>query len=110
MDKNKKPEFDKLKASKIIGKYIIIGLTINDHNDKFIEQIQYHGIILEANENIGVKIALKGVHDGEIYTLPPFLKPIVPAKPGTYMLHSTNEEIENPDYQTTWIVNKPKPE
>jgi hypothetical protein len=106
----KESNFNNIQANKMIGKYIIIGLTINDHEDHFIKRIQYHGIIIEANEKVGIKIALKGIHEGEYYTLPPALETIESAEPGTYKLHSTNEDIENPDYKTSWTITKPKPD
>jgi hypothetical protein len=105
-----KPKYDKEKAAEILGKYVIIGITYNDHNDNYLRQEQYHGTVIAVDENMGISIELKGVHDGEIYTLPPEPQTFLPAKPGIYAFRSTEEEIEDPDYMTTWTITAPHPE
>ncbi|HZK81678.1 MAG TPA: hypothetical protein VFC46_11435 [Humisphaera sp.] len=41
--------------------------------------------------------------------LPPDLRSLKPARPGIYRLRSTGQEIENPDYLTTWTCKKRPP-
>jgi hypothetical protein len=105
-----KPEYDHEKAVLILGKYVMIGITFNDHNDKFLRQEQYHGIVIAVDEEMGISIELKGSREGETYLLPPVPQSFKAAEPGTYTFRSTKEDIENPDYLTTWTMTEPHPE
>jgi len=40
--------------------------------------------------------------------MPPLLQAISDAKPGTYTLSGTGEDIENPDLLATWQVRAPQ--
>lgn len=91
-----------------IGKHLLIGITYLDHEGAFIEQKQFHGVIVRINESEGIVIKL---HDSELeYKLPPDLNSLQPAPKGEYRLRSTGEIVTDPDYLTTWTVNKPAPE
>jgi hypothetical protein len=104
------PKYDHEKAALILGKYVIVGITFNDHNDNYLRQEQYHGIVVAVDESKGITIELKGAREGEFYTLPPEPQTFLPAKPGIYSFRSTGEEVEDPDYMTTWIITAPHPE
>ena len=90
--------------SDLIGKTILIGLTYYTANNEFIEQNQYWGKVVESNEN---RILVK-LNDGEIFRLPPDLSSTQIAAPGEYRLRSTGEIVVNPDYLTTWNINRPE--
>ena len=92
----------KITFSDLIGKTILIGLTYYTANDEFIEQKQYWGRVVESNEN---RILVK-LNDGEIFVLPPDLSSTQVAAPGEYQLRSTGEIVVNPDYLTTWNINR----
>jgi len=94
----------KITFSDLIGKTILIGLTYYTANDEFIEQKQYWGRVVESNEN---RILVK-LSDGEIFGLPPDLSSTQVAAPGEYRLRSTGEIVVNPDYLTTWNINRPE--
>jgi len=68
-----------------------------------------HGII-ESVSNKGINISLRGVYEGKSCNMPPALDAILPAKPGSYHLYSTDETIDNPDFVSTWDVTEPSPE
>ena len=104
-----RPPFDQVKASTLVGKYVLIGVTYLDHLDNFIEQKQIHGRIKSAHERQGFAIALEGNRTGEIFWLPPDLRPFQEAKPGEYKLLSTGEVVVDLDYLATWTVNSPPP-
>ena len=89
--------FDK---SKMIGKYLIIGLTYVDSNEEVIEQTQLHGRIdrLEGQCFVFKKL------DGEEFSLPADLRAMSPAAPGCYKMRATGEVVEDPDYIMTWTV------
>jgi hypothetical protein len=102
-----KPRLDESKASKYIGKTVLIGLTYLDHNEKLIEQRQCVGTILTFSNEQGIRISLRD--SGESFDLPPDPRGIRVAKPGTYRLRSTGQEVVNPDFLATWTITKPPP-
>ena len=90
--------------SDLIGKTILIGLTYYTADDEFIERKQYWGTVIESNKN---RILVK-LNDGELFGLPPDLSSIEIAPPGEYRLRSTGEVVVDPDYLTSWNINRPK--
>ena len=48
--------------------------------------------------------------NGENFALPPDLSSTKIAPAGVYRLCSTGEVVENPDYLTTWNINRPNGE
>ncbi len=88
------------------GKVILVGITYYTHDKQFIEQKQFHGTVVRADES-GILIRKS---DGEETTLPPDLRSTKPASPGEYRERSTGEIVENPDFLSTWNVVKNPPE
>ncbi|HOZ66715.1 MAG TPA: hypothetical protein PLH13_04705 [Burkholderiaceae bacterium] len=100
------PDFDQILADSYLGKYILVGVTYLDFLGQEVERIQMHGIVHKVSPD-GIEIKLEGARKGEIWIMPPTLDAIYEAEPGTYKLHSTNEEVEDPDLVSTWSVTKP---
>ena len=96
---------DKHKAGKLLGKYAIIGLTYVDEKDKVIDYIQLHGRIHRINQTEGVVI--KREDKEEEYMLPLDLDAFEEAEPGEYRFKKTGEVIVDPDYTSTWTIQKP---
>lgn len=103
------PPFDEKLATSYVGKYILIGLTYLDHEGKELRRQQMHGVITSATAK-GIAIALRGAYDGQSWNMPPDLRAIRPAKAGTYKLHMTGEEIQDPDLLSTWTITEPDPD
>ena len=103
---DEKPSFDLEQAKSMLNKHVLIGLTYYDHEGKFIEQKQIHGKIISVSQK-GFSIKLEGLRSGETYNLPLDLRSFQKARPGTYKLRSTGEEIVDPDYLASWNVYKP---
>lgn len=97
---------DNIVLADLINKTILIGLTYYTANNEFIEQKQFWGVVIESNE----KHILVKLQNGEIFSLPPDLSSTRIAKPGEYRLRSTGEVVINPDYLTTWNVNRSEEE
>jgi hypothetical protein len=89
----KEPTFDEL-----IGKVLLVGITYYTHNSELINQKQFYGTVIEANDSI---IRIKQ-NDGSEFTLPPDLSSTKRARPGEYKLRSTGEVVVNPDFLATW--------
>jgi hypothetical protein len=103
-----RPPFDDKRAARLVGKYVLIGVTYYDAAGDLLEQRQMHGTIVSANADRGIGIALKGHHLGETHWLPPDLRPFQAAPPGEYRLRTTGEVVVDPDFTCTWSVTKPR--
>jgi hypothetical protein len=108
-ESDNRPSFDHTLAVALLGKHVLVGITKLDHEDNLLEQIQYHGEVVIANENDGFCFKLRGVREGEFEWLPPDTRAFVPARPGEYRLSSTNEVVIDPDYTTTWTSRSAAP-
>ena len=102
------PPFDKELAASYVGKYILLGLTYEDHEGNELRREQIHGVIASAGCE-GIEISPRGAREGETWNMPPDLGGIFPADPGSYRLHSTNESVRDPDLVSTWTITKPPP-
>ena len=94
-----------LKLSDLPGKVILVGITYYTHDKQFIEQKQYHGTVIRADEK-GIIVRKS---NGEEAWLPPDLRSTRVAPPGEYRERSTGEIVENPDFLATWNVVKDPP-
>lgn len=90
----------------IVGKVMLVGYTRCLPDGSVLDRFQRWGKVISAD---GRCIALEAT-DGQIFTLPPDLRSVQEAPPGTYRLHSTGEVIENPDLLSTWILEVEKDE
>ena len=88
----------------LVGKRVLIGISRVSHDQQLIDQQQYVGTFRSMDQVI--HITLK---DGEDFTLPPDLTVFQRARPGTYRLRSTGEEVKNPDFLASWTVVAPPP-
>jgi hypothetical protein len=100
------PLLDQAFAERIVGKRLIIGLTYLEHTGDVAEQKQLHGVVEEISTEAGIVVRL---NDGAVCRLPPDLRGLAEAPPGTYRLRSTGEEVEDPDYLCTWTITKAPP-
>ncbi|SRR6266480_5059619 len=107
--RDSRPAWDSALAASLVGKYVLIGLTYCDHNDKLIEQKQIHGMIIKADAKDGFAVKLEGQKAGEIYWLPPDPRAFQDARPGEYRLRSTGEIVVDPDFVSNWTINRPPP-
>lgn len=99
-----RPPWDAELASDLIGSRC---LTFQSASGGETGRLQMHGIVLSADPTAGILVDLQGVRQGERYTLPPELSAFSPAAPGVYRLHETGEEIEDPDFTATWVIQSP---
>ncbi len=67
-----------------------------------IEQKQYWGTVIEANDR-QIRFRQK---DGSIFGLPPDLSSTKRARKGEYRLRSTGEIVIDPDFTSTWNVTR----
>lgn len=97
------PPFNHELATELIGKHLLVGITYLRSSGDLIEQRPFHGIV----ESAGVKgIQIRLAH-GSDFRLPPDVRSVEPAPPGTYRLRSTGEEVEDPNYLCSWTITRP---
>ena|SRR5438105_3356427 len=99
--------FDELVASELIGKYVLVGVTVKDKRGEFRRQEQFHGTVVEAHPGRGIKLNLRGARNGEEKWLPPATNVFTAASPGVYRLRASGEEVVNPDFTATWRLTQP---
>jgi hypothetical protein len=87
-----------------IGKTVIVGISYYDENDKYLDQKQFHGKIIDADPEKGIRYVDE--IKKEIQVLPPRADALFPAPLGTYREYSTGEFIKNPDFISQWRVKK----
>jgi len=107
-DSSAPPPFDQAIADGCLGKYILVGVTYRDHQGRETRHAQFHGVIEKVSPD-GITVSLRGVHEGQSWTMPPDLRAISSAGPGVYNLRSTGERVENPDLLATWTIQDPPP-
>ena len=104
----RRPSWDDQRARSFVGKYVVVGLTYEKPDGSAERQEQVHGKISAADAHKGFCVILEGVKKGQVYRLPPDLRPFKDAAPGEYRLRSTGEVVVDPDLLATWIVTDRK--
>jgi hypothetical protein len=99
-----RPPFDSAFALELIGKYVLVGVTVEDRRGETRRQEQFHGIVVAANAVSGINLVLRGTRDGERKWLPPATHVFSAAPRGTYSLRATNETVVDPDYTSQWVL------
>ncbi len=97
-------EFDKEFAKKLLGRSILIGVSVLNRDGAIESQQQMHGLVKSASETDGILILLNGSFEGHEWKMPPDTSCIKVAEPGEYNLKATGEKIKNPDYLCSWEV------
>jgi hypothetical protein len=84
------------------GKIMLVGITYADPQGEHLEQC--FGEVISADQARGVSLRLAGNRSGEVFWLPPDLRSVFLARPGSYRVRTTGEIVENPDYTATWTI------
>jgi hypothetical protein len=98
-------EWDQSVADSLDGAVILVGMTYDEPGGPRVEQ--FFGTVVAVDERDGVTLRLEGSRSGETFRLPPDLRAIFPAKPGSYKLRQTGEVVNDPDFTTTWERTPP---
>jgi hypothetical protein len=93
-----------MKPDELIGKYVLVGITFLDREGRVIEQFQTYGPVVLVDDNTG--IVLEKIDGSGNFCIPPDLNSLRPAPKGQYRLHSTGEILDDPDFISTWTVEK----
>lgn len=102
-----RPEHDEGFASELVGKRILVGVTVEGKRGEFKRHEQFYGKVVSADARVGIKLSLLGARSGESKTLPPATHVFEPAPKGVYTLRSTGERVVDPDFTCTWLLVQP---
>ncbi|MEA3017319.1 MAG: hypothetical protein QOI38_2041 [Sphingomonadales bacterium] len=100
-----RPPWDQAFAESLEGAVVLVGITRNEPPGPRLEQ--FYGTVVAADPQGGIRLMLSGSRSGETYHLPPDLRALFPAAPGSYRLRETGETVVDPDYTTTWDLTPP---
>ena len=102
------PQWDQEKADRLVGKYVLIGITWLAADRQTVEaQGEYHGRVTAVDPEKGITVACEGSAAGQTMDLPPVPSAFQEARPGNYRLQSTDEVVENPDFTSAWTFAAP---
>ena len=87
----------------LVGKTVIIGLNYARSDGTLLDRYQLHGRIVSADSE-GISVMDR---EGKEAYLPPAAHAFVTARPGTYRLRATEEEVVDPDLETIWTIWDP---
>ena len=102
-----RPPYDAAKAASLLGKIVLVGVTVEDKRGELRRQEQYFGRVTDVDPRHGITIALMGAREGETKNLTPHPDVFEAASPGTYRLRPTGETIVDPAYTCTWTLVQP---
>ncbi|MCR9214403.1 MAG: hypothetical protein NXI13_11855 [Proteobacteria bacterium] len=90
-------------SEELLGKYLLIGLTYVDGNDEVVEQVQTHGKIVAVSKNT---VTIFRENSGDEFSIPYDAENLIPAEPGEYCLRGNGEIVIDPDFLSSWTINK----
>ncbi|HEX3653724.1 MAG TPA: hypothetical protein VHU18_12975 [Rhizomicrobium sp.] len=93
-----------MEPDELIGKYILVGIIFLDKEGRVVEQFQTYGPVVLVDDNKG--IVLEKTDGSGNFCIPPDLNSLRPAPKGQYRLRSTGEILDDPDFISTWTVEK----
>jgi hypothetical protein len=85
----------------LIGRSVLVGITFVGEDGGLLRREQAFGVIAESVDGV---VTVHRADGGEPVVLPADEESFQPAKPGTYRLSGTGQEVVDPDYLTTWTV------
>jgi hypothetical protein len=88
-------------AADLLGRRMIVGITHEDDGRQIVSMEQFHGTIVRASADEGIIVSTPA---GDERVLPPDLRSILGAKPGTYRLRSTGEVIADAELTSSWMA------
>lgn len=102
------PQHNSENIETLLGKHILIDVTVRAHDETLLERRQAHGDVIRVSPNEGVVVKLSDV-DNEM-ALPPDMDRFEPLEPGRYPLGTEGAAAENPDFRIDLTVHMPPPE
>jgi hypothetical protein len=90
--------------AELIGKTTLVELQHVDARGKQLLLEHAFGRITSVDQKDGIFIDCLGLRTGTTLALPAEVDPFIPARAGLYKMTTTGEEIEDPDFFSTWTI------
>lgn len=98
-------------VERLVGSILVVELQHYDAKGEFLRHEHVWGQVVTADNQNGIRMMVGGRNYlGKLFILPAqkdvfdsFTKP----RPGVHRLRSTGEEIDSPNWFTTWMVTHP---
>ncbi len=90
--------------AELIGKTTLVELQHVDAMGKELLLEHAYGRIISVDKKDGIFIECLGLRTGTTLALPAEVDPFIAARPGLYKMQTTGEEIEDPDFFSTWTI------
>jgi hypothetical protein len=100
----RRPPVWSAEAERLVGRHLLVGITVVDSGRDVVEQRQFHGRIEIADPSRG--IAVRRQDTATLEWLPPDLRAFRAAPPGDYTLRCSGETVTDPDVMATWTVRR----
>ena len=92
-------------AERLVGSIAVVEMQHYDARGNFLRHDHVWGQIASADEKNGIRMLVGGrTFNGKLLVLPPSLDSFTKPAEGVYRLRSTGEQVENPNWFTTWMV------
>jgi hypothetical protein len=102
-DRTLEPYWSEEAAAEKVNALCMIGIT-EMRGEEVIARHQMFGTIRNVTRD-GVLFDLLGSRKGQTWMGPADDQAFVPAQEGIYRLRDTGEEVEDPDYEFSWIID-----
>lgn len=103
------PTWDEARAAALIGKTVVIGITVLDESGSQTQTWHGFGNVSRVSAISGIEVELMGVCAGSSYLLPPAPMAFLPAQPGVHAVPGTPDTVENPDFTITMVMRRRGP-
>jgi hypothetical protein len=88
----------------LIGRTTLIELQHVDARGKHLLLEHAFGTVVSADSKNGIFIDCLGIRSGTQLALPGEIENFHAARPGLYKLETTGEEVQDPDFFSTWTI------
>jgi hypothetical protein len=92
--------FNEGRARSMVGKRIIVGVTLLSPAGELVERRQLVGVVTTIHAQ-SIEITLE---DGTTYQMPPDCSGIEEAGPGDYRLGDSGQTVVDPDFTCAWTM------
>jgi hypothetical protein len=89
----------------LVGRTVTVELKHVDAAGKVLFYEHTYGTVVSADKKDGIWIDCAGIRTGTKLALPPYLTNFMKAQKGMYRFETTGEEVEDPDWVSTWTLN-----
>jgi hypothetical protein len=92
-------------GERVVGSITVVEIQHYDALGNFLRHDHVWGQVTSADVKNGIRLIVGGrTYYGKLLVLPAQLESFTKPAPGIYRLRSTGEEVQDPNWFTTWMV------